>query len=197
MLVIFSIARAHNSDLRMNFLTKKPMRSSLSLLLCLPLFLSAALLHAADHQGHAAHSHGLGVLELVIQGKTVKATFEIPMESLLGHEYLPRSAAEKKAMADLKAGVTKAAYFMNFPAAAQCQEKSVKTESAMFEGKKSEHADLDAELEFECAKPEALAQIEFPLFAKHPRLGSLKVDMVGPKGQKSLTVKAKDPVLRW
>ena len=181
----------------MNFLTKKPMRSSRSLLLCLPLLMSAVHIHAADHQGHAAHSHGLGVLELVIQAKTVKATFEIPMESLLGHEYLPRSAAEKKAMTDLKAGVTKAAYFMNFPAAAQCQEKSVKTESAMFEGKKSEHADLDAELEFECAKPEALTQIEFPLFAKHPRLGSLKVDMVGPKGQKSLTVKAKDPVLRW
>lgn len=173
------------------------MKSSHSLLSCLPLLMSAAIVHAADPQGHAAHSHGLGVLELVIQAKTVKASFEIPMESLLGHEYLPRSAAEKKALADLKAGVAKAAYFMAFPGAAQCQEKSVKTASSVFEGKKSEHADLDAELEFECAKPEALTQIEFPLFAKHPRLGSLKVDMVGPKGQKSLTVKAKEPVLRW
>jgi len=180
----------------MDLLSKKTMKSLHSLLV-LPLLMSAALLHAADQQGHAAHSHGMGMLELVIQGKTVKATFEIPMESLLGHEYLPRSAAEKKAMANLKAGVAKAAYFMSFPAAAQCQEKSMKTESVMFEGKKSEHADLDAELEFECAKPEALTQIEFPLFAKHPRLGSLKVDMVSPKGQKSVTVKTKDPVLRW
>ncbi|MSQ66078.1 MAG: DUF2796 domain-containing protein [Limnohabitans sp.] len=167
-------------------------------LLSLPLvLLSAQGVFAEDHQGHAAHSHGMGILDLSIHGKTVKASFEIPMESLLGHEYLPRSADQKKAMADLKAGVAKASYFMSFPAAAQCQEKSVKTESAMFEGKKSEHADLDADLEVECAKPEALTQIEFPLFAKHRRLGSLKVNMVGPKGQKSLTVKAKDPVLRW
>jgi hypothetical protein len=45
---------------------------------------------------HAAHSHGVGNLELVVQGGTVKASFEIPMESLLGFEHLPRTTAQKK-----------------------------------------------------------------------------------------------------
>ena len=159
------------------------------------LLLSLSIGHAEEK--HAAHLHGLGTVEIAIEGKTVKGAFEIPMESLLGHEYLPRTAAEKKAMADLQSAVAKASYFVSFPAAAECKEKSIAAESAMFAGKKSEHSDLDVDFEFECAKPQALTSIEFPLFAKHPRLGSLKVDMVGPKGQKSLTLKAKDPVLRW
>ena len=156
-----------------------------------------SFVHAQDKHVHAAHSHGLGTLELAIEGRTVKGTFEIPMESLLGHEYLPRTAVEKKALAELQKATTKASYFVSFPAAAECKEKSITAESAMFAGKKSEHSDLDVEFEFDCAKPQALTQIEFLLFAKHPRLSSLKVDMAGPKGQKSLTVKAKDPVLRW
>jgi hypothetical protein len=165
----------------------------------LPVLMLLGLLTVSSHaeEKHAAHAHGLGTAEIAIDGKTVKVAFEIPMESLLGHEYLPRSAAEKKAMADLQAAVTKASYFVSLPATAECKDKSITAESAMFAGKKSEHSDLDVEFEFECAKPEALTLIEFPLFAKHPRLASLKVDMVGPKGQKSLTVKAKDPVLRW
>ena len=41
-------------------------------------FAAAALLHGAyalAGDKHAAHSHGLGQLELVVQGGTVKASF--------------------------------------------------------------------------------------------------------------------------
>ena len=58
---------------------------------------------AADKHEHAGHSHGQGQLELVVQGGAVKANFEIPMESLLGFEHLPKTPAQKKAMADLQA----------------------------------------------------------------------------------------------
>ena len=150
----------------------------------------------SDH-AYAAHSHGLGNLELVVQGGTVKATFDIPMDSLLGFEYLPRTPAQKKALTDLQAAVSQANYFINLPAAADCQPKSLQVNADMFHGKKSEHSDLDAELEFSCSQPSALKQIEIPLFKKHPRLSALKVDMVSPKGQSSVTLKAKDPVLRW
>ena len=162
------------------------------------LTVSASLLctaQAADN--HAAHAHGLGTLELVVQGGTVKASFEIPMESLLGHEHLPRTPEQKKAMADLQTATAQASYFITLPAAAGCQTKSLQVDSNMFKGKKSEHSDLDAELEFSCSQPSALTQIEIPLFKKHARLSALKVDMVSPKGQSSVTLKAKDPVLRW
>jgi hypothetical protein len=158
---------------------------------------SAADKSAPSDHAHAAHSHGLGQLELVVQGGTVKASFEIPMESLLGFEHLPRTPEQKKAMADLQTATAQASYFITLPAAADCQPKSLQVNADMFKGQKSEHSDLDAELEYSCAQPSALKQLEIPLFKKHPRLSSLKVDMVSPKGQASVTLKAKDPVLRW
>ncbi len=112
-------------------------------------FTVAVLLHgtyALAGDKHAAHSHGVGNLELVVQGSSVKASFEIPMESLLGFEHLPRTPAQKKAMADLQTAVAQASYFITLPAAADCQPKSLQVNADMFNAKKSEHSDLDAEL---------------------------------------------------
>lgn len=152
---------------------------------------------AADKHEHAGHSHGQGQLELVVQGGAVKANFEIPMESLLGFEHLPKTAAQKKAMADLQAAVTQPDYVLGLPKAAACELKSVEAQSDMFLGQKSTHSDLDLSMTFTCSQPAELKQIEFPIFKKHPRLKSLKVDMLTPKGQGATTVKTKDPVLRW
>ncbi len=158
---------------------------------------SAADKVSADSHVHAAHTHGLGSLELVVQGGMLTAHFDIPMESLLGHEHLPRTPAQKKAMVELQAATGQASYFITLPAAAACKLVSLQVNAAMFKGKTAEHSDLDAELEFSCSQPSALTQIEIPLFKKHVRLSALKVDMVSPKGQSSVTLKAKDPVLRW
>ena len=152
---------------------------------------------AADKHEHAGHSHGQGQLELVVQGGAVKANFEIPMESLLGFEHLPKTPAQKKAMADFQAAVTQPDYVLVLSKAAACELKSVQAQSDMFLGKKSTHSDLDLSIEFTCSQPAELKQIEFPIFKKHPRLKSLKVDMLTPKGQGATTVKTKDPVLRW
>jgi hypothetical protein len=152
---------------------------------------------AADKHEHAGHSHGQGQLELVVQGGAVKANFEIPMESLLGFEHLPKTPAQKKAMADLQAAVTQPDYVLGLPKTAACELKSVQAQPDMFLGKKSTHSDLDLSIEFTCSQPAELKQIEFPNFKKHPRLKSLKVDMITPKGKGATTVKTKDPVLRW
>ncbi len=152
---------------------------------------------AQDKHAHAAHSHGVGSLELSVQAGKVSGSFEIPMESLLGHEHLPRTEAQKKAMANLQSALASADYFIALPAAAQCKQISLKASSSMFEGKKSEHSDLDIDFSFDCAQPAALTELRISLFSKHARLKSLKADMVGPKGQKSVTLTAKDPVLRF
>ena len=164
------------------------------------LFQAASILlpvWAADKHEHAGHSHGQGQLELVVQGAVVKANFEIPMESLLGFEHLPKTPAQKKAMADLQASVTQPDYALGLPKAAACELKNGQAQSDMFLGQKSSHSDLDLRIEFTCRQPAELRQIELPIFKKHPRLKSLKVDMLTPKGQGATTVKAKDPVLRW
>lgn len=153
--------------------------------------------YAQDKHVHAAHTHGAGVLELSVQAGKVIGRFEIPMESLLGHEHLPRTDAQKKAMAQLQSRLTSADYFMVLPAAAQCKQLSLQTASGMFDGKKSEHADLVIDFVFECAQAAQLTELRIALFARHPRLKTLKVDMVGPKGQQSVNLSAKNPVLRF
>ena len=146
---------------------------------------------------HQAHSHGNGTLELVIDGNTVKGKFEIPMESLLGFENLPKNTAQKKAVADLQTATASADNFVKLPAAAACTQVAVTAESDMFKGKKSEHSDLDYSFEFLCKNPSELKSIEFVVMSKNAKFKKLKVDMVTPKGQKSTTVQAKNPVLNF
>jgi len=146
---------------------------------------------------HQAHSHGNGTLELVIDGNTVKGKFEIPMESLLGFENLPKNTAQKKAVADLQTATASADNFVKLPAAAACTQVAVTAESDMFKGKKSEHSDLDYSFEFLCKNPFELKSIEFLVMSKSAKFKKLKVDMVTPKGQKSTTVQAKNPVLNF
>ena len=144
---------------------------------------------------HQAHSHGNGTLELVIDGNTVKGKFEIPMESLLGFENLPKNTAQKKAVADLQTATASADNFVKLPAAAACTQVAVTAESDMFKGKKSEHSDLDYSFEFLCKNPSELKSIEFVVMSKNAKFKKLKVEMVTPKGQKLTTVEAKKPVL--
>ena len=105
-----------------------------SLFVCVVTASAGLLCSAQAADKHAAHSHGFGTLELVVQGGTVKANFEIPMESLLGHEHLPRTPEQKKAMAELQTAVAQASYFITLPAAAGCQSKSLQVNSDMFKG---------------------------------------------------------------
>lgn len=146
---------------------------------------------------HQAHSHGNGTLELVIDGNTVKGKFEIPMESLLGFENLPKNTAQKKAVADLQTATASADNFVKLPDAAACTQVAVTAESDMFKGKKSEYSDLDYSFEFLCKNPFELKSIEFVVMSKSAKFKKLKVDMVTPKGQKSTTVQAKNPVLNF
>lgn len=123
---------------------------------------------------HQAHSHGNGTLELVIDGNTVKGKFEIPMESLLGFENLPKNTAQKKAVADLQTATASADNFVKLPAAAACTQVAVTAESDMFKGKKSEHSDLDYSFEFLCKNPSELKSIEFVVMSKSAKFKKIK-----------------------
>jgi hypothetical protein len=120
------------------------------------------------------------------------------MESLLGHEYLPRSQAQKNAMAQLRQSLTNPAYVMLPVAAAQCQVTNNLATSPMFEGRDGGgHSSLLYAFAFRCEQPQHLRQIDVPLFAKHPRLKEIEVELVGPAVQRSLRIKAAQPQLVW
>jgi hypothetical protein len=170
-----------------------------AMLVCVA-FCGAAL--AQGHKqggGHAhAHAHGVGQLQIAIDGAVVRGELHIPMESLLGHEYLPRSQAQKNAMAQLRQSLTNPAYVMLPVAAAQCQVTNSLATSPMFEGRDGGgHSSLLYAFAFRCEQPQHLRKIDFPLFAKHPRLKEIEVELVGPAVQRALRIKAAQPQLVW
>ena len=167
------------------------------------LLVCAALCGHALAQGHKhgaghAHAHGVGQLQIAIDGPVVRGELQIPMESLLGHEYLPRSQAQKNALAQLRQSLTNPAYVMLPVAAAQCQVTDSLATSPMFEGRDSGgHSSLLFAFAFRCEQPQHLRKIDFPLFAKHPRLKEIEVELVGPAVQRALRIKAAQPQLVW
>ena len=154
--------------------------------------------HGGGH-GHAhAHAHGVGQLQIAIDGAVVRGELQIPMESLLGHEYLPRSQAQKNAMAQLRQSLTNPAYVLLPVAAAQCQVTDSLATSPMFEGRDGGgHSNLLYAFAFRCEQPQLLRKIDFPLFGKHPRLKEIAVEMVSPGAQRALRIKAAQPQLVW
>ena len=55
----------------------------------------------------------------------------------------------------------------------------------------NKHADLHYQLEFTCTKPAALKQMTIHLFKDTKHLKEVRVEIVGPSGQKSSTASPK------
>ena len=101
-------------------------------------------------------------------------------------------------MAQLRQSLTNPAYVMLPVAAAQCQVTNSLATSPMFEGRDSGgHSSLLFAFAFRCEQPQQLRKIDFPLFAKHPRLKEIEVELVGPAVQRALRIKAAQPQLVW
>lgn len=146
---------------------------------------------------HRAHSHENGILELAIDGNSVKGKFELPMESLLGFENLPKNASQKKTMAALQEATQTIENFIQLPASAGCVSKSISAASDMFLGKKSDHSDLDLSFVWECKKISEIKQIDLVIFKNYRKLKSMKVDLVTPQLQQSFQVKSIKPIINF
>lgn len=168
----------------------------LSRLFGLALATLAGLGHAAgahDH-GHAqgrspaAHQHGGLRLDLVLDGDLLTITLDAPLDSLLGYERAPRTAAERRAAEQLLAGLRAPAGLIEPEAAAGCRFESAEVEAPVLDAAPATrgegHADLEATLRWRCARPEALRGVELAgLLKRHPRIVRIEAQVVTPAGQ--------------
>jgi len=180
-------------------------------LICLLLNLVPFVTHAAE-----AHVHGEARLDVAIDGGTLTLMLEAPADSLVGFEHAPRNARERAAVAKARQALERpAALFVPSPAAA-CTAKAAKLESPLFEKAAAHehdkhddhahekdhehehgHADVDGEFVFQCARPEALRDLDVRLFSAFPRLKKLQVELAGPRGQTALRLTPQQTRLRW
>ena len=143
-----------------------------------------ALAAGAASAQHRAHVHGEAMLRIAVEGAMVAIELEAPLESLIGFERAPRTAAERTAVAALRARFAKPGELFVLDAEARCTVTASELSAPSLDGKPAEgdHAELTATVTATCALPAKLRTLDVRLFADHPNLARIRVEAVGPGG---------------
>lgn len=172
--------------------------------------------HAHEHDDHghdtlSAHEHGVGALNLVVDGNHVTIELDSPADNLLGFEYLPTTEADKAKVRALRAQLNAAESLFVFPTAADCSLNEVELSSPLFDavaddhghahqhGEKTDkaHADIQAHFHFTCTQAAELDQVEVALFSAFPGTERLLLQAIGPKGQQGGELSSAQNLIRF
>jgi hypothetical protein len=158
--------------------------------------LAAVFACALTHAALAAepHVHGVGTLQLVMEGSRLTIELRLPAMDVVGFEHAPREAKHKEAVNKAVALLKDSRQILEPLAAAECVLATTEVESELLEHEHDHsqhdhaegevHADFAASYRFECRRPEALKHIKVTLFQRLPRLQKLEVESVTPTGQR-------------
>lgn len=142
-------------------------------------------------QGHA-HQHGALKLDVAVDAGTLSIQMESPLDNLIGFERAPRNDAERRTTEASLSQLRAAQKLFLIDPAAGCKLSSVTLESAALglgpaKAKADDgHADIDASFEFKCSA--TAAWVDVALFATYPRMQSIEVQVVTPRGQSKRTL---------
>lgn len=148
-----------------------------------------ALAASAGWAHEAPHVHGTVKMDVALEGDKLSVALEAPLDSLLGFEHRPRTAAQRDAAAKLLAQLRAGPGVTPDPAAG-CTLASTTVEADALtagepatRGKDTDHADLDASYEFTCARPQDLRKLDVQLFDAFKRIRRIEARFAGPQGQ--------------
>lgn len=164
-----------------------------------PLLIAAALFAAAGAaQAAQGHAHGVGSLDLAVDGKELALSLELPLDAAVGFERAPKTPAEQAALANAAKLLKDPALFAP-TAAAGCTLQRAEVSVPFVGGATAagDHADIDAAYIFQCTAPAALKGVETTLFKHFHRLYRVEARRAGPAGQGSGRLTPKTPVLSW
>lgn len=167
------------------------------------------------HEGHGAHEHGHGHLNLVLDGNQLMIELQAPAADLVGFEHAAKTDAEKaqyaEAMARLKqpdalfrldpaAGCTLTQQEINAPKEEHDHDHDHDKAGADHDEHHHDeagHADLGAMYTYTCAAPAKLTGLEATLFSVYPSLEKLSVQGILPAGQTAAELTPSAYKLSW
>jgi ribosomal protein S11 len=155
---------------------------------------------------HHAHVHGVAKVDVVVDGGQLVIELSSPLDSIVGFEHRPRTAAQRQAAEAAIARLKDGATLWRPDAAAQCTlaEATLQADALKPEetppakpaktgpggAKEPEaHADLDARYVFRCTAPNQLAALEHGLFTAFKGMQRIEVQVAGPQGQSRATLR--------
>ena len=166
-----------------------------------------------------AHEHGVGELNIAIDGTTVAMELHAPGADIVGFEYEAESAKDRAAIDAAVAILAKPLELFVLPAAAEC---SVTKASAGLESEddhddhdhdehaegeehhdehdhddhaEASHTEFHAEYLLTCADTSALTSIDFAYFEAFANALELEVQIVTASGAQAFEVERDDPAL--
>lgn len=170
----------------------------------LPPLLAVAALTAvptvlAEHREHGAHVHGVGQLNVLIDGDLLAIELHTPAMNIVGFEHHPHDSAQRAQLERAIAQLRDGAALFELPAAAGCALESVEVASDLLEPgpEPHAHADVEASYHFRCATAAALNGMEARLFRLFPATEKLDVQLVTPQGQRGAVLTPDRPHLAF
>ncbi|WP_426143616.1 DUF2796 domain-containing protein [Pseudomonas sp. DWP3-1-2] len=191
------------------------------LLLALPFaLLPLALAHAAEEHDHdhehgslGAHEHGVGRLDVALEGQTLEFELDSPAMNIVGFEHQATSDEDKAKVVAAREVLLKPNALFSMPEAAQCSVTSLKLESPLFGDKPDaddhdhddakadehdEHSEIHGHYAFNCKVPAVLKTLDLSqIFKSFPATQKLQVQLISPKGQSGAEVRPSNPKLKF
>jgi hypothetical protein len=166
----------------------------LAALLAAPPALAADTTAPRQHRGH---QHGVGRLEVALDGGALRIALDSPADSFLGFEHAPRTDAQRQTVARVEQQLRQPAQLFTPAGGAACQAETPRTEIKLPPpGSRETHSEIEAEWGWQCAQPAALGHVDVGLFKAFPRLKELRVRIVTARGQTAAVLKPGAPRLK-
>ena len=167
---------------------------------------------AEEHRELGPHEHGVGHLNIAIEGKRVSMELEVPGADIVGFEHEASTATQKAAVKKAKSELEAALGVFKLPADAKCKiatadvkiqaehEHEHDADEAKHEGEGEEghhHSEFHAAYAIDCAAPEKLTGIDFHYFDLFAGARKLDINLVTEKGQNHYEVSREQPKLTF
>lgn len=151
---------------------------------CALLALSLASPMAAAHK---AHTHGVGDLDVAVDGGRISLALTVPAADVVGFEHAPRNDSQREAVAAAEKLLRSQAELFALPTSARCRFLSADVTvpwAGDADAAAEEHSDFAARWEFDCAEPAQLAFIEVRIAAKLSGSLKLRATVLDERGQR-------------
>ena len=166
---------------------------------------------AVSETGHnhgapiGAHIHGHSTLNIAIEDNQIEMELEAPGSDIVGFEHAATSEADKLKLKAAKTDLSAPLKLFTLSSGAVCKATSIDVHytkdndeadhaghdhgaAHKDDNKGDEHGEFHATYKFSCANTSALSAIRFGYFKVFAGVTELKVNIITPKGQKSLNL---------
>ena len=163
------------------------------------------------------HEHGAAKLMMAMEGKKLQVEFEVPSESLIGFEHLPKSQSNRKNFNEAIKNLSDPSKLFSMPNKAECLLVGTNVSQSLFsteedhghdeskkeeehgheESEKSEiHSEFKSNYYWNCQHLDEIDSIGTELMSFFPRIEEIRVNWISNYGQGSLELESKDDQIK-